>query len=190
VSVADDLKWDSGCRPWVAVLAENTARNGGVSVHAMIRERTPKATAARLSLCRTLIGRGWSPDVIERHFGMPHGWAIVPTLPGSREWADARSASGSGEHPVVMLPPPMTAEEKREDQRRQGLWPVGVREGMTTSASARALASAVVPAKPWMQKHEAMVEAADEHAASGRPPLTATVLEHALHKAVESGEPE
>lgn len=169
VSIADDLKRDGGCRPFAATHAEKTARNAGVTVHHMLRDPGAKAQTARKALCRVLIGRGWTPDAIERHYGMPRGWANVPPLAGSSEWVEGdrpASSAGSGEHPVAMLPPAMTAEEKREDQRRRGLWP----------------APALVPTKPWMKA----VEAADAHASSAPRALSATLGERVLANAKPS----
>lgn len=57
-------------------LASEIAHNFKVTVHAMLRTgREGNALTARARLCETLAAKGWSADRIDRHFGMPWGWA-------------------------------------------------------------------------------------------------------------------
>jgi hypothetical protein len=76
MSAEEDLRREGGCRPAVARIASEIAHAFEVPVHEMLRTgKTGKAATARARLCERLAGRGWPLDAIERHFGMPNGWA-------------------------------------------------------------------------------------------------------------------
>lgn len=66
-------------RQWAAGVARATSRRHGVEHHAMLTSSNADlpTLVARKAFVRALVANGWEPTVIERHFGMPPGAAVV-----------------------------------------------------------------------------------------------------------------